>query len=53
MTDKKSAKKRPVALPRLHKSIEAFCTEHTLSIDQTIIDLLDAVQAAWFEEAKK
>ncbi len=51
MPEKKPVR-RPVALPRLHKSIERFCAEHELGVDQPIGQLLDAVRDAWFAEAK-
>jgi len=51
MTDKKT--RRAVALPRLHKSIEDFIKETVLTETSTIGDLLDAVQAAWFKDAKQ
>ena len=52
MTDKK-AERRAVALPRLHKSIEDFANANSVKLDDTVGTLLDKVQAAWFEEAKK
>ncbi len=52
MTDK-TKERRQVALPRLHKAIEDFCAEHLVNADQPVEQLLDAVQAAWFKQAKK
>jgi len=52
MTGKKDTKRRPVALPRLHKAIEDFIAEHAVDTNEPIIVLLDAVQAAWFKDAK-
>ena len=50
--DKKPTK-RPVALPRLYKSIEEFCAAHSVELNMPIADLLAAVQAEWFKEAQK
>ncbi len=52
MTDQKK-QRRTVALPRLHASIEEFCAAHDVGVDQPVGKLLEAVQAAWFAEAKK
>ena len=53
MTGKKNPTKRPVALPRLYKSIDEFCVAHGLELNVPIADLLAAVQAEWFKEAQK
>lgn len=52
MTEGKKGR-RAVALPRLHKSIEEFCTAHSVGTDQPVGKLLDEIQAAWFKEATK
>ena len=53
MTDKKTPVKRPVALPRLYKSIDGFMQAHDLNEQETIGMLLNAIQAEWFKEAQK